>query len=191
MNHTSFTAIVQSLNHIWLFETPWTAAHQASLSFTISQSSSKLMAIVSMIPPNHLILCCPLVLLPSIFPSIGVVFNELALHIRWSKHWNFSFSIRPSNEYLGLTSFRIDWFDLLAVQGALKSLLQHNLKASILQCSAVFMAQLSHLYIFTELLLKVGYVGNQINEYNPVSAVQEHTIGRNYNHILNSQCYFV
>ena len=126
---------------------PWTAAHQ---SFTISQSSLKLMSTESMMPSNHLILCCPLLLLPSIFPSIRVFSNELALHIRWSKYWNFSFSISLSSEYSGLISFRVDWFDLLAVQRTLKSLLQHRSpKASILQCSAFFMVQLSHPYVTT------------------------------------------
>ena len=118
---------------VQLFETPWTAAHQASLSITNSQSSHKLMLMESVMPSNHLILCYPLFLLPSIFPSIRVLSNESVLCIRWPKYWSFSFSISPSSEYSGLISFRIDWFDLLAVQGALKSLLQHNSsKASIL-----------------------------------------------------------
>ena len=129
---------------------PWTAAFQASLSFTISRSSLQLMSIESVMPSNHLILCCPLILLPSIFPSIRVFSNELALHIKWQKYWKFSFSINPSNEYSGLISFRIDWFDLLAPQGTLKSLLQHHSwKTSILQCSAFFMVQLLHLYMTT------------------------------------------
>ena len=123
---------------------PWTAAHQSSLSFTISQSLLKFMSIESVMPSNHLILCYPLLLLPSVFPSIRVFSNESALFIRWPKYW--SFSISPLNEYPGLISFRIDWFDLLAVQGTLKSLLQHHSsKASILQHSAFFMVQLSHL----------------------------------------------
>ena len=127
--------VVQSLSHIQLFVTPWTAAPQASLSFTIFQSLLKVMFIESMIPSNHLILCHPLLLLPSIFPSIRVFSNESVLHIMWPMYWSFSFSISPSNEYSGLISFRIDWFDLLAVQRTLKSLLQHhNSKASILQC---------------------------------------------------------
>ena len=131
-------------------ETPWTAAHQASLSITNSQSLSKLMSIESVIPSNHLNLCRPLLLLPSIFPSIRVFSNESALPIRWPKYWSFSFSISPSNEYSGLISFRMDWLDLLAVQGTLKSLLQHqSSKASILQCSAFFMVQLSHPYLTT------------------------------------------
>ena len=127
--------------------TPWTAACQASLSFTISQSLFKLMSIESVMPFNHLIFCCPL-LLPSVFPSIRVFSSEPALHIRWPKYW--SFSISPSNEFSGLISFRIDWFELLAVQGTLRSLLRHhNLKASILRHSAFIMVQLSHLYMTT------------------------------------------
>ena len=108
---------------------PWISVCQASLSLTISRSLLKLMSIESGMPSNHLILCCPLLLLPSIFPSIRVLSNELALRIRWPKYWNFSFSISPSSEYSGLISFRMDWFDLLAVQGTLKSLLQHQSKA--------------------------------------------------------------
>ena len=142
--------VVQSLSHVWLFVTPWTAACQASLSITISQSLLKLMSIESVMPSNHFILCHPFLLLPSIFPSIRVFSNELALHIRWLKYWRFSFSISPSSEYSGLISFKIDWFDLLAVQGTLKSLLQHQIsKASILWCSAFFTVQLSHLYMTT------------------------------------------
>jgi len=137
--------IVQSLSNVQLFATPWTAALQASLSFTISQSLLKLMSIESVMPSNHLILCCPLLLLPSIFPSIRVFSNESVLPIKWPKYWSFSFSISPSNEYSGLIYFRMDWFDFLAVQGTLKPLLQHHSsKASILQCSAFFMIQLSH-----------------------------------------------
>ena len=128
---------VQSLSRVQLFVTSWTATNQASLSFTISWSFLKLKFIDSVMPSNHLILCRPLLLLPSIFSSIKVFSNELALHIRWSKHWSFCFSISPSSEYSGSISFRIDWFDLLVVLGTLKSLLQHcSLKASILQCSA-------------------------------------------------------
>ena len=130
--------------------TPWTAACQASLSFTISQSLLKLMSIESVMPSNHLILCRPLLLLPSIFPSITVFSRQSALPIRWSKYWSFSFSISPSNEYSGLISFRLDWLDLLAVQGTLKSLLQHHCsKASILRFLAFFMVQLPHLYMTT------------------------------------------
>ena len=131
--------VVQSLNCVQLLATPWTAAYQVSLSFTISWSLLKLMSFELMMPSNHLILCHPLLLLPSIFPSIRVFSNESALCIRWPKYWSFSFSISPSNEYLGLISFRTDWFDLLAVQGIPKSLLQHcSSKASILWCSAFF-----------------------------------------------------
>ena len=129
---------------------PWTAAHQAPLSFTLSWSLLKLMSIESVMLSNHLILFCPFFLLPPIFLSIRVFSNESAVHIRWPKYWSFSFSISPSNEYSGLFSFRIDWFDLLAIQGTLKSLLQHHdSKASILWRSAFFMAQLSHLYMTT------------------------------------------
>ena len=128
----------------WLFETPWTAARQAFLSFTLSWSSLKLILIESVMPPNNFIFCHPLLLLPTIFPSIRVFSNELALRIRWPKYWNFSLSISPSNEYSGLISFRISWFDLLVVQGTLKCLFQHHsLKALVLQCSAFFMDHLS------------------------------------------------
>ena len=124
--------VVQLLSHVQLFVTPWTAACQNSLSFTISQSWLKLMSIESVMASNHLILCHPLLLLPLIFPSIRVFSNESALRIRWPKYWSFSFSISPSNEYSGLISFRIDWFNVLAVQGTLKSLFQHHSsKASI------------------------------------------------------------
>ena len=137
--------------NVWFFAIPWTAAHQASLSFIISWSLLKFMSIESVMPPKHLILGHPLLLLPSIFPSIRVFSNEVALSIRWTKYWSFSFNISPSNEYSGLIFFRIDWFDLLAVQGALKSLLQHHrLKASILQHSAFFVVQLSHSFMTTE-----------------------------------------
>jgi len=139
---------VQSLSCVRLFATPWTAAHQASLSITNSWSLLKLMSIDSVMPSNHLILCRPLLLLPSIFPSIKVFSNESALHIRWLKYWSFSFSISPSNEQKGLISFRMDWLDLLAVQGTLKSLLQHHSsKASILRRSTFFVVQLSHPYL--------------------------------------------
>ena len=128
---------VQLLSHIQLFEPPWIVAHQASLSITNSQSLLKLMSIDSVMPSSHLILCCPLLLLPSIFPSIRVFSNESVLHIKWPKYW--CFSISPSNEYSGLISFRMDWLDLLAVQGTLKSLLlHHSSKAYILWCSAYF-----------------------------------------------------
>ena len=141
---------VQLLSHVRLFATPWTAACQASLSITNSQSSPKPMSIESMMPPSHLILCRPLLLLPSILPSIRAFSNESALHIRWPKYWSFSFNISPSNEHPGLISFRMDWMDLLAVQGTLKSLLQHHSsKASILRHSAFFIVQLSHPYMTT------------------------------------------
>ena len=143
--------VVQSLSCVQIFVTPWTTACQDSLSVTISQSLHKLMSIESVMPSNHLIIYQPLLLLPSIFPSIKVFSNESALHIRWPKYWSFNFSISPSSEYSGLISFRIDWFDLLAVQGILKSLLQHHSsKASILQCLSCFMVQLSHPYMTTE-----------------------------------------
>ena len=141
---------VQSVSHVCLFATAWTAARQASLSITNSRSLLKLMFIESVMPSNHLILCRPLLLLPSIFPSIRVFSNESVLHIRWPKHWSFRFSISPSNEYSRLISFRIDWFDLLAVQGTLRSLLQHHSsKASIFQCSAFFIVYLSYPYMTT------------------------------------------
>ena len=129
---------------------PWTAAHQDSLSITNSWSFLKLMSIELVMPSSHLILCHPLLPLPSIFPSIKVFSNESALHMRWPKYWSFSFSISPSNEHPGLISYRMAWLDLLAVQGTLKSLLQHHSsKASILQCSAFFMVQLLHPYVTT------------------------------------------
>ena len=136
--------------HIRLFATPWTAARQASLSLTILQSLPKFMPIELVKPSNHLILCRPLLLPPSIFPSIRVLSNESVFHIRWPKYWSFSFNISPSNEQSGLISFRMDWLDLLAVQGTLKSLLQHHSsKAWNLQCSAFFIVQLSHPYMTT------------------------------------------
>ena len=153
--------VVQWLSPVQLFVTPWTAAHQASLSFTISQSLLKLMSIESVMPSNHLILCCPLLPLLSIFPTIRVFSNESALHIRRLKYWSFSFSISPSNEYSGLTSFRIDWFNLHTVQQTLKSLLQHyNLKASILRHSAFLIVQVSHPYMTT------GISGRKVSACN-------------------------
>ena len=141
---------VQSLICVWLFVTPWTAACQASLSITNSWSLLKLISIKSVMPSNHLILCSPLLLLPSLFPSIRAFSKESVLHIRWPKYWSFSFSISPFNEYSGLISFRIDWLDLLVVQGTLKSLLQHHSsKSSILWRSAFFIVQLSHPYMTT------------------------------------------
>ena len=145
--------------------TPWTAARQASLSFTISWNLLNLMSTESVMPSNHLILCHPLLLLPSIFPSIRVFSNEPALCIRWPEYWSFSFSISPSSEYSGLISFRMDWLDLLAVQGTLKSLLQHrSLKASILRCSAFFMVQLSHLYMTTGKTIVVCFTITKIKK---------------------------
>ena len=142
---------VQLLSRVCLFATPWTAAHQASLSITNPRSPFKLMSIESATPSSHLILCHPLLLLPPIPPSIRVFSNESTLRIRWPKYWSCSFSIIPSKEHPGLISFRMDWLDLLAVQGTLKSLLQHHTsKASILQHSALFTVQISHPYMTTE-----------------------------------------
>ena len=139
---------VQSLSRVWLFVTPWITAHQASLSITNSRSSLRLMSIESVTPSSHLILCRPLLLLPPIPPSIRVFSNESTLLMRWPKYCSFSLRISPSNEHPGLISFRMDWLDLLAVQGTLKSLLQHHSsKASILQCPAFFTVQLSHPYM--------------------------------------------
>ena len=140
----------QSLSHVWLFATPWIAARQASLSIINSWSSLRLTFIESVMPSSHLILCCPLLLLPPIPPSIRVFSNESTLRMRWLNYWSFSFSIRPSKEIPGLISFRMDWLDLLAVQGTLKSLLQHHSsKTSNLWCSAFFIVQLSHPYMTT------------------------------------------
>ena len=138
---------VHLLSHVWLFVTPWTSAHQASLSVTNSWSLPKPMSIVSVMPFNHLIICHPLLLLPSVFPTLRVFSNESALHIRWPKDWRFNFIISPSNEHPGLISFGMDWLDLPAVLGTLKSLLQHHgSKASSLRRSAFFIVQLSHPY---------------------------------------------
>ena len=148
----SIFSSVQSLSHVRLFTTSWVAAHKASLSITNSLNLLKLMSVESVMPPNHLILWRPFLLLPSIFPSIRVFSNESVLHISWPKNWSFSFSISPPNEYSGPIPFRMDWLDLLAVQGTLKSLLQHtNSKASILWCSAFFTVQLSHPYMTTSI----------------------------------------
>ena len=143
-------SLVQSLSPVGLFATPWPAECQASLSITNAQSILKLMSTELVMPSNYLILCRPLLLPPSIFPSIRVFSNESALHIRWPKYWSFSFSISPSNEYSGLFFFRMDWLELLAVQWTLESLLQHyNSKASILGHSAFLIVQLSHPYMIT------------------------------------------
>ena len=149
LRYSEFSS-VQLLSRVRLFVTPWTAAHHSSLSITNSRTPPKPMSIESVMPSNHLILCRPLLLLPSIFPSIRVCSNESALRIRWPKYWSFSFNISPSNEYSGLISFRMDWLDLLAVQRTLKSLLQHHSsKASILQHSAFFTVQLSYPHMTT------------------------------------------
>ena len=143
--------VIQLLSRVQGFVTPWTAALQAPLSITNSWSLLKLMSIELVMPPNHLIHYCPLLLLPSVFPSIRVFSSESVLLIRWPKCWSFSFSISPSNEYSALISFRIDWFDLLAVQETLKNLLQHHSsKASVLWCSAFFIVQLSYSYVTTK-----------------------------------------
>ena len=180
---------VQSLSHVWLFVTPWTTAHQSSLSITNSQSLPKLMSTESAMPSNHLILCRPLLLPPSIFPSIRVFSNESALHIRWPKYWSFSFNISPSNEHSGLISFWMDWLDRLAVQGTLKSLLQHHSsKASILRHSAFFIVQLSHPYMTTG---KTMYMCNRVvsldtwNWHNIVS--QLCTNKKNFKYMLQTK----
>ena len=155
---------IQSLSHVQFFVTSWTGACQASLSITISRSLLKLRSITSLLPSNHLILCHPLLLLPSVFHSIRVFSSESALHISWTKYWSFGFSISPSNKYSGLISFRMDWFDLLAVPGTLKSLLQHHSsKASVLQRSAFFIVQLSHPYMTTRKIIaltRLTFFGN-------------------------------
>ena len=149
-NPQKWCSSVQSLSRVRLYAPPLPAAHQSSQSVTNSQSLYKLVSIKSVMPSNHLLLCHPLLLLPSVFPSIRVSSNESVLCIRWPKYWSFSFNISPSSEYSGLISFRMDWLNLLAVQGTLKSLLQHHSsKASILWCSAFFMVQLSHPYMTT------------------------------------------
>ena len=165
---------MQSLSCVRLPTTPWTAARQTSLSITNSQSLLKLMSIESIMPSNHLILCCPLLLLPSTFHSIRLFSSESVLCIRWPKYWSFSFSISPSNECSRLISFRIDWFDLLTVQGTRKSLLQHHSsKASIFRCSAFFIVQLSYPYITTGKTIAltrwtfVGKVMSQLFHYPP------------------------
>ena len=159
----SHLSSVQSLSSVRLFATPWTAARQASLSITISRSLLKLMSIESVMLSNHLILGRPLLLQPSIFPSIRIFSNESALRIRWPKHWSFSFNVSLSNEYSGLISFRMEWLDLLVAQGTLKSLLQHHSsKASILWHSAFFVVQFSHPYMTTGktiALTRKTYVG--------------------------------
>ena len=160
---------VQSLSRVQLFATPWTAACQTSLSITNSQNLLKLMSIESVVPSNHLIHCCPLLLLSSIFPSIRIFSKESVLCIRRPKYWSFSLSISPSNEHSTLISFRMDWFDLLAVQGTLKSFLQHHSsKALILQCSAFFIVQFSNPYMTTGktiALTRQGFVGKVMSAF--------------------------
>ena len=175
---------VQSLSRVQLFVTPWTAACKASLSITNSQSLLKLMSIESVTLSNHIILCHPLLLLPSIFPSIRVFSSESILCIRWPKYWSFSFSISPSNEYSVMISFRINCFDLLAIQGPLKTLLQHHSsKASILQHSAFFMVQLSHPYMITGktiALIRWTFVGKVMSVlFNMLSRVVKAFLSRN------------
>ena len=164
---------VQLLSCVWLFATPWTAACQVSLSITNSRSLLKLLSIESVMPSNHLILCHPLFLPPSIFPSIRVISNESILRIRWPKYW--SFSISPSNEHSGLISFRMDWLDLLAVQGTLKSLLQqHSSKASILPQSAFFIVQLSHPYMTTGKTIALTFRWTFVNPKRKKSILNIH-----------------
>ena len=170
-----FVVIVQLLSCVQVFETPQAATRQSFLSFTNSWSLCKLMFIESVMPYNHLILCCPLLLLPSIFPSIRIFSRELALCIRWTKQQSFSFSISSSSEYSGLISFRIDWFDFLAIQGTLKSLLQnHNSKASVLQHSAFFVTQHSNLYMTTGITITLNiwiFVGKVMSLFNMLSRI--------------------
>ena len=142
------TLVVQSLSHVRLFVTPWTAAHQASLSFTVSQSLLNSCPLSQWCSLKYLILCCPFLRLPSVFPSIRVFSNELALHIMWPKYWSFSFSISPSSEYSGLISFRIHWFDLLAVQGTLKNLLQHHKLLQHIEYSSMFPCAIQLVLLF-------------------------------------------
>ena len=150
LNQEVLQYIESQLSRVWLFATPWIAARQTSLSITNSWSSLKLMSIESVMPSSHLTLCRPLLLLPLVAPSIRVFYNESILRMRWPKYWSFCFSIIPSKEHSGLISFRMDWLDLLAVQGTLKSFLQHHSsKLSILQCSAFFTVELSHPYMTT------------------------------------------
>ena len=163
--------VFQSISHIQFFVTPWTVACQASLSSAISRSLLKLMSIESVMPSNHLIVCHALLFLPSIFLSIRIFSNELALLIRWPKYWSFSFRITPFNEYSGLISFRIHWFDLLALQGTLKSLQHHSSKASVFQGSAFFMIWLSHLYMTTGKLTKIRLVFVQCLTSNLVTCM--------------------
>ena len=164
---------VQSLSRVRLFVTPWTIAHQSSLSITNSRSLLKLMSIESVMPSNYFTLCRPLLLPPSVFPSIRIFSNESVLHIRWPKYWSFSFSISPYNEYSGLISFRMDWLELLAVQGTLKSLLQHHSsKASILWRSAFFIVQLSHLMAVVTTCSDFGAPKNKVSLFPHLFAMK-------------------
>ena len=160
---------VQLLSRVWLFATPWITARQASLFITNSWGLPKPISIELVMPSNHLILCCPLLLLPSIFPSIRIFSNESTLHMRWPKYWSFSFNISPTNEHPELISFRMDWLDLLAVQGIFMSLLQHHSsKASIFRHSAFFTVQLSHPYMPTGKIMALTrwtFVGKVISAF--------------------------
>ena len=152
-----FVIVVQSVSHIQVFATPWTAVHQAYLSFTLSQSWLKLMSLKSVMPSNHLILCRPLLLLPSVFLSIRVFSNDLALRIRWPQYWSFRFSISPSNEYSGLIFFGIDWFDLLAVQGTLKSLLQYHHSKTFSSIGTFYLGLLKQKHLNTSVDILMEY----------------------------------
>ena len=161
---TGCAVVVQLPSCVWLFATPWPAAWQAFLSLTVSRSLPKFMSIALVMPSSHLILWCPLLLLPSIFPSIKDFSSESAIHIRWPKYWSCSFSISPSNKYSGLFFLKIDWFDLLAVQGTFRSLLQHHSsKTSILWCSAFFTLQVSQSYVITGKAIAMTFVSRAMN----------------------------
>ena len=187
-NHNSWQfSSVQSLSHVRLFATPWITARQASLSITNSWSSFNLMSIESVMSSSHRILCHPLLLLPPIFPRSLVFSNESALRIRWPKYWSFSFNISPSNEHPRLISFRMDWLDLLAVQGTLKSFLQHHTsKASILQSSAFFIVQLSHPYMTTGKTIALSFVGKVMSLlFNMLSRLVITFLPRNKCHLIS------
>ena len=198
--HSVQFSSVRLLSCVQLFLTPWTAAHQASLSVTNSWSLLKLMSVKSVMPSNHLILCRPLLLLPSVFPIIRVFSNESVLRMRWPRYWRFSFSISPSNEYSGLISFRMDWLDLFADQGTLKSLLQHHsLKASILRCSAFFRVQLSYPYTTTGKTIALtkwtfveeqngGYLKNYAAIIQPCNPTPGHIIYVEKNMVWKDAC---
>ena len=181
---------IQSLSRVWLFVAPWTAARQASLSITNSRNLLRLMSIESVMLSNHLILCCLLSLLPSIFSSMRVFSNVSVLRIRWSKYWSFSFSISPANDYSGLISFRMDWLDFLAVQGILKSLINHHSsKASILQRSAFFIVQLPYPYTTTGktiALTRLTFVGKVMSLlFNMLSKLVITFLPRNRHHLIS------